>query len=305
VSEHSERGRDVYNFRCYFCHGFGGDGKTVAASYLDPPPRDFTRTAAASLSREAMIDAVTRGRPGTAMMAFGSILGAEDIAAVVDFIRAQFMQGERRNTRYHTVANGWPDHDRYRAAFPFVTGEASLAEPVEALSEELRVGRALFMGSCVTCHDKGSSEPIPLKLNPRSISFPRGGYSNQRAPVEAVSGASPYGLHERPPQIGDVPEELRTGAAIFQKNCSFCHGADGSGKNWIGSFLQPHPRDLASDEFRRRATLDGIRAVIASGLPGTTMSAWKDVLAPQEIDATARYVLQVFVQRSVPASVGR
>jgi len=38
-----ELGRKVYNFRCYFCHGYSGDARTVAASQLLPPPRDFTR----------------------------------------------------------------------------------------------------------------------------------------------------------------------------------------------------------------------------------------------------------------------
>ncbi len=42
-----EQGRAVYNFRCYFCHGYSGDAKTLAATYLQPPPRDFS---AASLT---------------------------------------------------------------------------------------------------------------------------------------------------------------------------------------------------------------------------------------------------------------
>ena len=42
ASEH-ELGRKVYNFRCYFCHGYSGAAKTLAATYLKPLPRDFTR----------------------------------------------------------------------------------------------------------------------------------------------------------------------------------------------------------------------------------------------------------------------
>ena len=37
-----ERGRAIYNFRCYFCHGYAGDARTLAAGMLSPSPRDFT-----------------------------------------------------------------------------------------------------------------------------------------------------------------------------------------------------------------------------------------------------------------------
>ena len=42
AGEH-EAGRRVYNFRCYFCHGYSGDARTLAASMVQPAPRDFTR----------------------------------------------------------------------------------------------------------------------------------------------------------------------------------------------------------------------------------------------------------------------
>ena len=32
--ERHERGRAIYNFRCYFCHGYSGDARTLAATYL-------------------------------------------------------------------------------------------------------------------------------------------------------------------------------------------------------------------------------------------------------------------------------
>ena len=39
-----------------------------------------------------MIDALTNGRPGTAMMSFTSVLDADAIQAVVEFVRQEFMQ---------------------------------------------------------------------------------------------------------------------------------------------------------------------------------------------------------------------
>lgn len=295
-----ERGRAIYNYRCYFCHGYRGDAKTLAASYLQPPPRDFTATSPLSLTREAMLEAVAEGRPGTAMMAFAEALEDDELAEVVDFIRAEFMQGEGRNTRYHTAANGWPDHGRYAAAFPFATGEMSLSVAPEQLTETQRAGRRLYMASCVTCHDKAASESGDVVLNPRSISYPRAGFTPADLEVDAVSGASPYGVHEQePPLDKPSPEEAR-GRELFQENCAFCHAPDGSGKNWIGSFLQPHPRNLNDQSFADAADQARLRTVIAEGLPGTTMPAWKNVLSAQDIDAVAAYVLKAFVQPRRP-----
>ena len=78
-----QQGRDIYNYRWYFCHGYSGDAKTLASSYLQPPPRDFTRSSPGELSRDAMIAVVTAGKTGTAMHGFSRLLDATEIAAVV------------------------------------------------------------------------------------------------------------------------------------------------------------------------------------------------------------------------------
>ena len=51
-------GRDIYNFRCYFCHGYSGTAQTLAAEMLSPAPRDFTATAVNELSSDEMVAAV-------------------------------------------------------------------------------------------------------------------------------------------------------------------------------------------------------------------------------------------------------
>lgn len=295
-----ERGRDIYNYRCYFCHGYAGDAKTLAATYLTPPPRDFSRTPAARLPRARMIQSVTHGRPGTAMQGFGNILSAEEIAAVVDFVRTAFMSGKRANTRYHTAANGWPDHDRYRAAFPFATGEVALDMPLERLTPEQQAGRRLFMGSCITCHDRARVEDEGVIWDPRAVSYPRGGYDHRqgRRPPDSTSGATPYARHDKAPQLDNLSAQERRGEAIFQKNCAFCHAADGTGQNWIGSFLDPHPRNLTDPKAMAGMTRARLKQVIQDGLPGTTMSAWRNVLTPEEINAVVAYVFRAFIPAS-------
>ncbi len=121
-SARHEFGRKVYNFRCYFCHGYSGDGKTVASRFLTPPPRDFTSLSVGAVPRDSMIESVTLGRAGTAMQGFGRTLTADEIEAVVDFVRQEFIASRLPNTHYHTIANGWPDHEpRYGAACAVAT----------------------------------------------------------------------------------------------------------------------------------------------------------------------------------------
>ncbi|WP_455198316.1 c-type cytochrome, partial [Kaarinaea lacus] len=83
---------ELYTKYCSTCHGDRGDGNTRTTG-LDPRPRDFTTAnAAMDLTRERMIDAVTNGRPGTAMVAHKGRLSEEQIAGLVDYIRASFMR---------------------------------------------------------------------------------------------------------------------------------------------------------------------------------------------------------------------
>ena len=78
------------------------------------------------------------------------------------------------------------------------------------------------------------------------------------------------------------------------------HAADGSGQNWIGSFLEPHPRNLTDPQAMAGMTDKRLREVIENGLPGTTMSAWKSVLGAGDIDAIIAYISRVFypIQKS-------
>ena len=74
----------MYAEHCSVCHGDKGDGKTHARQGLRPPPRDFTTgEARRQLSREYMITVVKDGKPGTAMVGWGTLLSDEQIVALV------------------------------------------------------------------------------------------------------------------------------------------------------------------------------------------------------------------------------
>ena len=252
-----------------------------------------------------MITAVTRGRTGTAMQSFANTLNAEDIGLVVDFVRQEFMRSKAKNTAYHTLENGWPNHQQYAPAFPFALGELAIDQPVDQLTAEQLLGRRIFMQSCVTCHDRGRVEEEGVIWDPRPVSYPRNQYSHRETPAPAsvtetkttpdtVSEASPYARHEKKPVLINPTTQEKEGEALFQKNCAFCHAPDGTGKNWIGSFLEPHPRNLTDPDNMREMSVERLRGVIREGLPGTTMSAWKSVLSESQIDSVAAYINKAF-----------
>ncbi len=164
-SDAHEAGRKIYNFRCYYCHGYSGDARTLSAAMLKPKPLDFTR--ARRLNRRHALDAIRNGRRGTAMQSFASVLDETEIELVADFVLAEFVQRRAPNTRYHTAENGWAGHERYAVAYPFATGAIALDTPAEDLTPAQSDGRRLYLEACISCHDFGrvKRSGAPWKLS--------------------------------------------------------------------------------------------------------------------------------------------
>ena len=292
TSDYHEQGREIYNFRCYFCHGYSGDARTLTTTFVNPPPRDFTRAKIDDLTRQQMLLAVEYGKPDTAMTGFSRLLNSRQIATVVDFIRVEFMLNKEINTRYHTPENGWPDHRRYAIAFPFATGEIPLDKPWEDLTARQVRGKQLFLTSCITCHDRSrviNEGDIWIK---QSVSYPRNNYSHTR--IDAVSSASIYAQHDISPELPSLSAKAGIGRLLWLENCAFCHAADGSGQNWIGSFLEPPPRDLRDPHFMAGMTIDLLIERIENGLVNTSMPAWRQVLSREQIGYIVSYISEAF-----------
>jgi cytochrome c oxidase cbb3-type subunit 3 len=300
TASQTEQGRKIYNFRCYFCHGYSGNSKTVAASFLSPPPLDFTRADPAIITAERIVAVLKNGKPGTAMQSFRNVLTDTEMAQLAAFVEDEFIHRKAPNTHYHTPENGWENHQRYQSAFPFATGEIPLDRAWDTLTEEQARGKRLFLASCVICHDRGQAASGGITWDATPLSYPRNDYSNvSPAPkpsgeLDAMASASPYLLHEIAPKVPSMTLQERKGEKLFQGNCAFCHAADGTGKNWIGSFLQPHPRNLRDPAFMSNMTRTRLAATIREGLPGTSMPAWKSVLNKAEIAAIVVYVAKAF-----------
>src|SRR4051794_40037266 len=85
------RGKEVFLQRCVGCHGVKGDGKGPAASFLSPPPADFTDKDDACCGGDTgpgdFYYRILRGWTGTGMENFGERLSVDDIWRVVMFVK--------------------------------------------------------------------------------------------------------------------------------------------------------------------------------------------------------------------------
>lgn len=128
---------------CSVCHGEKGDAKSHARQGLMPPPLDFTTKGIESwLTRERMIDAVTNGKPGTAMAAWKTQLSEKQIGMIVDYIRANFMN----------------------------TPQVSRAKPQITVN---LTGQKIYAETCSVCHGEDGSGALwgKTSLNPQPVNF--------------------------------------------------------------------------------------------------------------------------------------
>lgn len=82
------QGKTVYNGKggCVTCHGIDGDGKGPAAASMNPSPRNFQHHGFWRHRTEGEVFwAIKYGSPGTAMIAFGSVLSDNEIWSLIHY----------------------------------------------------------------------------------------------------------------------------------------------------------------------------------------------------------------------------
>jgi len=288
-------GQAIYRYYCYQCHGYAGDARTLASNNLTPPPRDFTSVTPEQLPIARIVRAVLEGREGTGMVSFATVLDEQQVLDVAQYVQSAFMSGERLGAHYHTEENGWIDHERYAAAFPFVEGTVGMDIPWESLTIEQQRGRQLYESACVSCHDQpNETSNAGPAWELRAVSYPRRHFSHRADNADLFTAASPYAMHDIAPDPTGFSELAQTGRLLYEENCAFCHATDGTGRNWIGSFLEPRPRDFTDPEFRLIHDTAALEQRILIGIPGTSMPAWRNVLSASDIDAIIAYLQEAF-----------
>lgn len=84
----AERGQEIYEARCSFCHGIDGKGNGPAGAALQPQPTNFTDPAYWQRTRPDMIRLmIVNGKPGTAMVPFGQTLKGNEIEDVAAYLQ--------------------------------------------------------------------------------------------------------------------------------------------------------------------------------------------------------------------------
>ncbi|MHA1527707.1 MAG: c-type cytochrome [Alphaproteobacteria bacterium] len=287
-----ERGRAVYNGRCYFCHGYDGNAETVAAAMLDPKPIDFTQSP--GLDHDRIVAALLKGKPGTAMRPFTDLISAAEIEDVASFVAKIFVECGARNTSYHTPANGWPDHEaRYGAAFAFATGELPLDVPERLLDTGEQAGLALFRSACISCHDGRLARPSAIGLTSPGGTAAEADFWDGRADHD--DDYDTPGVHDIVPVIADPTPSERLGQTLYAALCADCHAADGTGLNWIGRFLRPGPPDFTTWRFVDNFDTAQFASRTLDAPLGTTMPSFRGVLSGPQANAIADYVRRVFI----------
>lgn len=314
-------GGAVYAEHCLACHGERGDGNTRLRRGVTTPPRDFTSAAARrELDRARMIRSVAAGRPGTAMPGYADKLSQDEIAAVVDHIRATYM-------------SGMPEQ--------------------EARPARIVLGEQLYVRNCAVCHgDKGSGAmwtQSSLNPSPRDFTAPaaREELSRERMIASVTHGrpgtammsfqkrlsadeietvvdyirasffmkgpapAAPAAPHPAIvqadmslPFAGGLVGDAGKGKEFYEHNCYTCHGLAGDGAGPRAKFISPRPRNFLAPESRLRLNRPALFTAVHDGLRGTVMPAWGHVLSDQEIADVAEYVFTAFVRAQPVASAG-
>lgn len=242
-----------------------------------------------------MRNVISRGKDNTAMMSFSSLLSAQDIEAVITFVRQAFMSKKIKNTRYHTAENGWPNHDQYKAAYPFVLGDIVFDENTDNLTKDQKIGRQLYLSACISCHDRSKVEDEGVIWQSFPLSWPRNAYSHKEENQhDAVSQASPYHIHDIKIVYKPQTKSEQKGQQIFQDNCAFCHAADGSGKHWIGQFIDPPAKDFTQVSIQKIFNKQTLKDRIKNGVKGSAMPAWRYVLSDDEVDSIVDFMWQRF-----------
>jgi mono/diheme cytochrome c family protein len=110
-------------------------------------------------------------------------------------------------------------------------------------------------------------------------------YGQAAAVGQAPRPAKPAAGAEKPAQPAAKAE--KPGAvdaeAIYKQRCQICHGPDGKG-------VLPGVASFPGGEWKHGSRVQDIDKVIRDGVPATTMTPFKGLLKPEEIEALAHYV---------------
>jgi len=180
-------------------------------------------------------------------------------------------------------------------------------------------GKALFEARCAVCHgvDGRADTPVGhlLTPHPRNFADP---IEMARLTVDRIYQAikegrpgtamAAWGQVLSETEIGDVIDHIHSlasprtpplsaaqisvqvGRRIYERECAFCHGADGRAETEAAKVLHPPPRKFADPIEMARLDDGRMYSAIKLGRPGTAMGGRGELLSPAEIIDVMRYI---------------
>jgi sulfur oxidation c-type cytochrome SoxX len=136
---------DTYKSLCQRCHGEKGDGHGPIAFYLDPYPRDLTKSGFMnSKPMERLKGSIKEGVAGTSMPGWGKTLNDGQVDGVLNYVLATYTKDPRREVKPRNV----PDQN-----------------PVVMTAESVARGEKTFIARCSGCHGKKADGKGPNSLD--------------------------------------------------------------------------------------------------------------------------------------------
>jgi mono/diheme cytochrome c family protein len=172
----------------------------------------------------------------------------------------------------------------------------------------------LYHSYCSVCHgDRGNGQsrarnslvPPPRDFTVANLQLPRDtmiAITRDGKPGTAMVG---WKTQLSDPDIAGVVDYIRSafmqadtshGRALYQKNCSVCHGDRGQGAVWAAGNMSRPPRDFSTAAARKELTRAGMIAVATHGKAGTAMAGFATQLKAGEIETVVDYIRSAFMQ---------
>jgi mono/diheme cytochrome c family protein len=297
-----------YRHFCSVCHGESGDGRTHAMAGLSPPPRSFrTPGLKDDLSRESMIEIVSHGKPGTAMVAWESRLEPSRVSALIDYIRDTFMSASAdtaQRAKNHSAlglymracenchgadgsGSAWTRDALVRPPMNFRSEQAAMLSP-ERIRFSIANGRP---GTAMPAYAKRFSDAQIAELSDFVWTV-----LMERQSADTLESLYAPRLEPNAPMPGGLQGNSVAGAEVYRENCAACHGESGAGDGPRARFVDPPPQPLAAAGPGAPAlNRPALFYVIRAGVPGRSMPAMGAVLTDQQIADVAEYLFTALV----------
>ncbi len=318
----SDSAAQTYSDYCSVCHGERGDGRSHASRGLQPPPSDFTAPALRELlTRDYLRATIADGKPGTAMMAWKSRLGEQEIAALADYVRDTFVAPAARGGASAAETGGAAIYSRTCSVCHGEDGSGARwgrtsldPPPVDFTRPGLgaHLARERMIRSVTNGRPGTAMTAFASQLNAAQIAevvdFIRGRFmqaASHGSEPAAATGVGMAVVHGRAPDArhadahahahgsqhaGSPSGEAARGRELYRRNCVDCHGERGDGQGPRAYFIFPRPRNLRAPAMRDGFDREHLVAAIGNGVVGREMPAWRTVLSDQQIADIVEYV---------------